>query len=196
MHVDTLAFLGNMRAGPHAYTESEIVNFHRRLMSEAYSDLKKWTVFFKEYPTQRFQYSPSVKEYADNLENIKHLGKEDFRYLRAVADVLVTTMPSSTLGWCVGANIPLIWLESPITPLLNDEALVDFKNSFFVIDMNENDWPLQMKTLLDGGLTNIQKKWMNKSNARARTIEKYIFGPNIKSGKACAETIMTKLKPI
>ena len=196
MHVDTLAFLGNMRAGPYAYTESEIVNFHRRLVSEAYHDLNKWTVLFKEYPTQRFQYSPSVKEYAGTLKNMKHSGQEDFRYLRTVADVVVTTMPSSTLGWCVGANVPLIWLESPITPLLNDEALVDFKNSFFVIDMKDNDWPFQMKALLNGGLMDIRKKWINKSEARARTIEKYIFGPDISSGKACADAIITKLKPI
>ena len=196
MHVDTLAFLGNMRAGPYAYTEAEIVNFHRRLVSEAYCDLKNWTVLFKEYPTQRFQYSPSVKEYTGNVKNMKHLGQEDFRYLRTAADVLVTTMPSSTLGWCVGANIPLIWLESPITPLLNDEALIDFKNSFFVIDMNENDWPFQIKRLLNSGLMDIRKRWINKSKARARTIEKYIFGPNISSGKACADIIMKKLKPI
>ena len=196
MHVDTVAFLGNMRTGPYAYTESEIVNFHRRLANEAYHDLKDWTVLFKEYPTQRFQYSPSIKEYAGTLKNIRYLGHEDFRYLRTAADVLVTTMPSSTLGWCVGAKIPLIWLESPITPILNEEALVDFKNSFFVIDMNEKDWPFQMKTLLNAGLKDIRKKWMDKSEARARAIEKYILGPNISPGKSCAETIMTKLKPI
>ena len=196
MHVDTVAFLGNMRAGPYTYTESEIVNFHRRLTSEAYHELKNWTVLFKEYPTQRFQYSPGIKEYAGTVKNMKCMSQEDFRYMRTAADVLVTTMPSSTLGWCVGTNIPLIWLESPITPILNDEALVDFKNSFFVIDMNENDWPLQLKTLLNWGLLDIRKKWMEKSKARARTIEKYIFGPDISSGKACADTIMTKLKPI
>ncbi len=196
MHVDTVTFLGNMRAGPYTYTESEIVNFHRRLTSEAYYELKNWTVLFKEYPTQRFQYSPSVKEYAGTVKNIRCMSQEDFRYMRTAADVLVTTMPSSTLGWCVGTNVPLIWLESPITPILNDEALVDFKNSFFVIDMNENDWPLQLKTLLNSGLMDIQKKWMEKSKERNRTIEKYIFGPNINSGKACADTIMTKLMPI
>ena len=196
MHVDTVAFLGNMRAGPYAYTESEIVNFHRRLTSEAYCELKNWTVLFKEYPTQRFQYSPGIKDYAGTVKNMRCTSQEDFRYMRTTADVLVTTMPSSTLGWCVGTNIPLIWLESPITPILNDEALVDFKNSFFVIDMNENDWPLQLKSLLNWGLMEIRKKWMEKSKERARTIEKYIFGPNISSGKACADTIMTKLKPI
>lgn len=195
MHVDTVAFLGNMRAGPYAYTESEIVNFHRRLTSEAYNDLKNWTVLFKEYPTQRFQYSPGIKKYAGTVKNMRCMSQEDFRYMRTAADVLVTTMPSSTLGWCVGTNIPLIWLESPITPILNDEALDDFKNSFFVIDMNENDWPLKLKTLLNCGLMDIREKWMEKSKERARTIEKYIFGPNISSGKACADTIMAKLKP-
>ena len=78
MHVDTLAFLVNMRAGPYTYTESEIVNFHRRLMSEAYHELKNWTVLFKEYPTQRFQYSPSVKEYAGSVKNMKYLGQRRF----------------------------------------------------------------------------------------------------------------------
>ena len=62
----------------------------------------------------------SIKKY-NNITFFK--GEEDFRYLRAIADIIITQSSESTLEWCIGAGVPLVFLDSDYyEPLENKEV--------------------------------------------------------------------------
>jgi hypothetical protein len=191
MHVCTTSFHGNMRSGPHLFMEREVLSLNRQLICNVYSRLSGWKILFKDYPTQRFPFEPDCSHYAGTYPMISYLGDEDFRYIRSAADVIVTMAPTSTLGWCVGANTPLVWLDSKVMPLLHKDQTEAFRESFFFIDMDDNNWMENLEKLLAGGLSNIQNLWEAKTQARKECLKKYITGPaNYPSGKLAASVIL------
>ena len=111
--------------------------------------------------------------------NISILSDADFRYVRAIADIIVTDSNYSTLGWCLIKEIPLIYLMSKkCNPLLSDQLEDLFIESFFVVDFDLNGWELKLKQLLDIPMKNLQIKWNEKKAKRASLVKKYIHGPN------------------
>lgn len=193
IHVGTTSFQGNLRGGPYAHMEGEIPPLNRRLIQEVYGGLTGWQVLFKDYPTQRFPYEPDCAEYVGTPSSVRYLGEEDFRYFRAVADVIVTMVPSSTLGWCVGADVPLIWLDSPVSPLLNSVQTQAFREAFLFVDMRDNDWSVQLAGLLAIGLHRLRSLWLEKGPARKRCLEQYITGPVEPPGRIAATRILGHL---
>ena len=190
MHVCTASFQGNMRAGPFAHRESDVVALNRQLIQNVYGRISGWDVLFKDYPTQRFPYEPECAVYAGTPPRLFYVGEEDFRYLRAAADVIVTMMPTSTLGWCVGADTPLVWLDSPVTPLLNVKQTEAFREAFLFVDMHKDDWCIQLVKLLSAGIDGLREQWRAKASARKRHLETYIIGPPMPPGKAAAARIL------
>lgn len=183
MHIVTAPLQGNWRAGPFAYAERDAIEINRRLIRDVYAQSPDWTVVFKDYPTQRFPYEKSCDDYTGGGENIVFASNEDFRYVRAAADILITTMPTSTLGWCAGTGRPLIWIESPVTPLLNDDQRRLFSEAFFVVDAGSENWTAALRELLHAGLPALQREWQRKRDARRAVLENYIMGP---PGRAAA----------
>lgn len=194
MHVATVSLQGNMRAGPAAYTERAAVDLNRRLIGEAYGPLAGWRVLFKDYPTQRFPFEPDCESYAGKPDHLTYVRDEDFRYLRSAPDVLVTMMPTSTLGWCVGTNLPLVWLESPYLALLSDDAARAFRDAFFVVDLARDDWPEHLRALLSRGVGSLRAEWRAKAPARKLCLERFIAGPPGSPGRAAAGRILHHLK--
>ena len=94
---------------------------------------------FKSYPTR--QYLTDNKKFLEKkirkYKNIKYLSyEEDFRYTRSVSDIIITQSSQSTLGFCVGAKVPLVFLESKhYNSLLDDNVKKAFEKSFFFLIM-------------------------------------------------------------
>jgi hypothetical protein len=193
MHVCTTSLQGNLRGGPYAYTERAVPGLNRRLIQEVYGCLSGWRILFKDYPTQRFPYEPDCSTYAGCPAAVSYVGEEDFRYLRAAADVIVTMVPTSTLGWCVGADVPLVWLDGPATPLLHSAQTQAFRDAFLFIDMRDDDWPKQLADLLSIGLPRLREQWQAKASERKRCVEQYIAGPPELPGKVASTRILDRL---
>jgi len=189
MHVSTLPYSANMRPGYGTPSETTIFALDTALLTQVYARIRH-RVVFKQYPTQRFPHEPPYDAILDLAPNIAVTKDEDFRYLRAAADVIVTLTPTSALGWCVGAGVPLVWLDSRLVNPLAGEALRRrFRASFLFVDLDSSDWPQRLAALLDRPLAAIRADWQACAPARRALLADAISGPPQATGRTAARVI-------
>lgn len=190
MHVSGILYGGNMRFGDDAPVEALVHQNERRLMLEAYADLPR-KVLYKSYPAIRMAYQPEIQQRIALAANIVPVPREDFRYIRAAADLLVSEASMSTLGWCLGSDVPFIHLQSQVFNCLADEEVYEnFAESFFVIDMDQDDWSNRLRALLQRPLSDIRAEWAAKSRRRTRFLEDAFFGPAGVMGRRAAQEVV------
>jgi len=188
-HISTYTHSANVRPGWGTPTESVVHDISRDLVNTVYRGLAH-RVFYKPYPTQRFAYEPSYASMYENVSNIEFLTVEDFRYSRSAADIIVTSTPTSTFGWCVGCDVPIIWLDSQIiNPLIDAELRQQFWDSFICVDLDEGNWQDKLRSLLNQDVGVLQKEWADKSQARQALVEASINGPSGSVGRRAAKFI-------
>lgn len=189
MHVSTLLYHGNARPGGGAPAEWLIHDTDLTLIGDVYARIRH-RVAFKPYPTRRFAYQPDYADCMPRPANLLFLGDQDFRYIRAAADVIVTSTPTSTLGWCVGTGRPLVYLDSRIVNPLEDEALRQrFAAAFLVVDLDRPDWPSALAQLLDRPLGAIEDDWQARAAARRTLLADAIGGPPGVTGRRIADAV-------
>ena len=132
-HVSTLLLNGSIRYGPHTAIDHEVISFNKNIINNVYNKLTDKKVIFKDYPSKRFIYQPALKERSDS-NNIIFEDNGDWRYIRAAADIIVTMSDTSTLTWCIGANVPIVWLNMPWTKLRYPWLNKKFKKALFYFD--------------------------------------------------------------
>jgi hypothetical protein len=194
MHVATWPYHGNHRSGPGVPSETSVFEIDRTLLQTVYRDLPHH-VLFKPYPTQRFVHEPDYRSMFEIAPDVTFVDQQDFRYVRAAADIIVTTNPTSTLGWCLGADVPMIWLDSRwLTPLVSDELRERFRQSFLFVDIDAPDWPQRLHTLLGRDLPALTDEWCRKAAARQALLEFAITGPQGSTGRRGAAAVIEALE--
>ncbi len=189
IHVSTLLYGGNMRPGDDTPVEHYVYATESALLTKVYPSVDK-TVLYKPYPTQRFPHHASYTEFFDLAPNVRLIDRADFRYVRAAADIIVTQAHSSTLGWCIGADVPLVHLGSrDVHALVNDDLRAEFAAAFFAIDMDRDDWPQALQTLLNRDIVELKDEWNRKAPARRRLIMDGIAGPPGSVGRRAARIL-------
>jgi len=189
MHVSTLLYGGNIRPGDDSPIESFVFDTERRLLTEVYGRVGK-TVLFKPYPAQRFLHHAEYDELFDLPANVRMIEWADFRYVRAAADMIVTTANSSTIGWCVGAGVPLIHLgSSSVHALVDDRLRARFAEAFLCIDLDRVDWPDRLGELLARDRGEIERDWDAKANPRRALVREAISGPTGSTGRRAAAMV-------
>lgn len=194
LHVSTWPLYGNMRPGYGTPTETINIDTERALLTDVYAGLRHHVVY-KPYPTERFAHQPHVQERIDLASNISLSPPEDLRYVRAAADVIVTHNPTSTLGWVVGANVPIVWLASrKIFPIEGTDNEADIAGAFLNVDIDQPDWTHRLRSLLDRPLTQLQADWRAKTAVRHSFYRRAIKGPDGSSGRRAAKIIRELIK--
>lgn len=189
MHVSTFLAAGNMRFGFDGPAESHIFEIDRTLIEQVYGKLRA-PVIFKHYPAQRFLHQPSYETILPAAANVRYVGDEDFRYIRAAADLIVTASPTSTLGWCVGTGVPLVYLGSRImNTLAGDDLEAAFRDGFFYIDLDETGWAESLRELLSRPFGDIRAEWARKKPQRDALCREAITGPRGSAGRQAARIV-------
>ena len=173
-HVSTLLLNGSIRYGPHTALDHQVIRFNKNIINNVYNKLKEKKVIFKDYPSKRFIYQPPLKE-RSKTNNIIFEENGDWRYIRTAADIIVTMSPTSTLTWCIGANVPIVWLSMPWAKLRYAWLNNKFKQSFFFFDVNDDKWELDLHNFLKLPKCEIYKLWDAKKKPREAFIEEYLF---------------------
>ena len=187
-HVSALPFYSNQRPGFSVGSEADIFDLEAGLLENVYAKIGK-RVLFKSYPTRRFPFHPTVASLFPEIQNVQEVGMEDFRYLRSAADVIVTGTATSTIAWCLGANVPVVWWHSgKISPVLPD-ILPAFEKSLLCFDADAPDFTDQLRLFLDQPLQAIKDAWALRATAREAFLAQSIFGPAGKAGRMAAEYV-------
>lgn len=194
MHVSSILYPGNRSNRLYAPTNSSAFAMESTLINEVYAGLRH-CVMYKEYPARRFVFQPGQQALTRADSGVRFVPSEDFRYVRAAADVIVTSAPTSTLGWCAGADVPLVWLDSRLThPLLDEELHLRFQDSFLYVDTDQPEWPKCLRSLLDCDIADIRADWRARGERRATLLRDCIFGPSGSVGRRTARIIWDELR--
>ena len=166
-HVSTLPYNGDIRYGPYTASDKSIFEFNEKLIKKVYSNLRRKKVIFKDYPSKRFLFQPTLKNiFPEESKKIFFEQDGDWRYIRAVSDLIVTMSPTSTFTWCIGADVPIVWINLPWAKFRNSEYVKNFKKSFIYIDANEVNWERGLHKILLNSPNKILDIWKAKQGFR------------------------------
>ena len=189
VHVSGLLYSGNLKNAPTSPVNSYIFDREKGLLTKVYNNINK-KVLYKKYPSQRLLYQPCYSKILNLSSNISMVDDADFRYMRTVADIIVTDSNYSTIGWCLVKEVPLVYLMTKkCNALISENVEKLFIDSFFVINLDKIGWELKLKHLLQFSKKELNKKWNYKKPKRDFLIKNYIHGPNGNSSLKAANYI-------
>ena len=155
------------------------------------------TVVYKYYPSQNYLYE--THPFTDLLPAGSRTiisGNEDFRYLRAGADIIVTSAPTSTLGWAIGTRKPLVYLHSSkYNPVQDDYVTSAFRECFFFFDTSDSDWVSSLVEFLNQPMVRIEELWKEMLH-RQLTHENYFLLGRTKNAGLIGADYVKKLARI
>ena len=175
-HVSTTIFNGGIRYGPNTLSDKEVYCFNNKILFKVYEKLKNKKIIFKDYPSARHIYQPKLKERISvKNKNIIFEEEGDWRYLRAVSDLIITMGATSTLSWCIACRVPLVYINLKTTKLRHNWLNNKFKKSFFYFDASQDNWTSKLKDLLSKPPEEIYNMWLEKKEFREQFIDSYLF---------------------
>lgn len=147
-------------------------------------------VHYKPYFSKRYTGPPIEWNYINSQSNII-LNKDeiDLRYIINKSKVIITSRATSTLGWCIHASKPLIYIEN-MDNRLNDKIRAIFKKSLFYFDVYETDWKDDLKKLLSKNITKIEKDWNKMSKNREKYLYPYFDDSCNNAHESCVKTLI------
>ena len=116
--------------------------------------------------------------------------KIDMRYLIPKYRVFVTTSATSTLGWPVMSEKPVVFINQKNKGPLTDDALVSFSKGLFVFSDDECDFHKKLRKFLSKPIEEIEALWQEKKSARDVMIKRYFSEYKGGSGKRAAKIIL------
>ena len=177
---------------PCSKNNSQLFNDEKDLLT--YLSKVNKQVVYKAYPTSQYYYERSeyIKSHISNFNNVSYYDKEvDFRYLRSISDIVVTQSSESTLEWCIGIDVPLIFLDSDYyEPLENEDVKNAFKECFFFFNYDKIGWENELIEFLNLPIKEINRRWKEKAIFRKKYDDIYLMSSKKNAGKIGSKVIL------
>ena len=177
---------------PHTKNNSQLFKDEKDLLTHL-SKVNKQVVY-KPYPTSNYYFERSeyIKSHISNFNNVSYYDKEvDFRYLRSISDIVITQSSESTLEWCIGLDVPLIFLDSDYyEPLENEDVKNAFKECFFFFNYDKINWERELIEFLNLPIKDINRRWKAKAVYRKKYDDIYFMSNKKNAGKIGANIIL------
>ncbi len=198
LYASTACYRGNVQRRIDGVSDLQMAEQEIALIEKVFSKLPHG-IDFKPYPSLRYPDPDPVLSAVRRSPNVRLVEEGiDLRYLLERYSVLVTSRATSTIGWCVMAKRPLIFLEMPFYFASRPEARAAFEEATFFIDTQDEDWMAQLQSFLSQPIVDIQKAWEKKRAAHGRLILDFFTTMEPGAGKRGAriiETIIQTSKP-
>jgi hypothetical protein len=148
---------------------------------------------YKTYPEDNRRYADidPVLNYVKLSSNIELFSdKIDMRYLVSEHSIFVTTCATSTLGWPVMSERPVIFINQKKHSPLTNEAHISLSKAIFVFDDDKDNFHRNLRDFLSQPLEEIEKLWKEKKVSRENMIKNYFSAYNGAAGKRAAKIIL------
>lgn len=181
----------NMPFLPHYYRDASYHALRRRIVYDVLGRLED-RVLLKLYPTFRFSDPDPFAGLMRLPANCRSEHLVDLRNLRAAADVILVDAPGSTLVWCWGAGVPIIYLDTEmrLTPAIARE----FGRALFYFDTAQEGWTQSLADLLALPHREMLERWERMADARRALGARMIVGPQGKPGMVAADYILEDIR--
>ena len=150
-------------------------------------------VCYKTYPEDNRRYADSdpVLSSVKSANNIELFSKKiDMRYLISEYRILVTTCATSTLGWAVMSNKPVVFIDQKKNQPLTDEAYASLSKGLFVFDDDDENFHINIRNFLSQSIETIEELWQKKEYARKEMIKDYFSKYKSGAGKKAARIMI------
>ncbi|MBT6116305.1 MAG: GNAT family N-acetyltransferase, partial [Rhodospirillaceae bacterium] len=183
--------LGRMHRG---IADPAMYERERLLVEQVFSRVPH-RVAYKPYPAIRYLDPDPIDTLVSATPNMRlYDGRLDLRYVVAGARVLVTAAATSTLSWCLMADRPLIFLDSPDFAPLRPAVRRHLEKAAFVFDLGESNAVERLRAFLSRPLDAIEADWREKAASRAAFIAQYVDSGQPSPGIRAANAVETLLQ--
>ncbi len=191
-YISTALYTGNVGLLHRGVTDDHIARIEIEVIENILAKLPH-RVLFKSYPGLKYSDPDPILKAARKQSNITVEDRAiDLRYLMSRAQVLVTSNATSTLGWCLVSQHPLIYIEQPgITPL-SPRVREALESSVLFVDAGQPDYLAQAREILSLPLAEIEALWQARKNTRKQAIEDYFDGGNGNAGRTAAMDLIAR----
>jgi hypothetical protein len=150
-------------------------------------------VRYKTYPEDNRRYA-DVDPVLNDVKNTHNMElfseKIDMRYLISEHSILVTACATSTLGWVVMSNKPVIFINQKNKSPLTDDAYISVSRGVFVFDDDDRNFHKKLRSFLSQPLDTIINLWEEKKISRKEMIKNYFSEYKGDAGKRAAKIIL------
>jgi len=162
------------------YTDIQYWDYQKKLVQDVFPAIDKH-VYIKKHKKGLLssidtRISPISIIGASNNVELKE--QPDLRFCRYSADIIMVDLATSTLGWALTCNTPVIYMNNKLYPL-NEVVCNAAKKALFIIDVDDDlQWIRDLRKLLNQPLTTIRQRWIAMEPEREIFLKEYITGPN------------------
>jgi hypothetical protein len=194
-YVSTNLYRGNLSAFSTWKTDYDRSLCENRLISDVFGRLPH-KVLYKAYPEENRRYADHdpVIETIHTKENIELFNsKVDMRYLLRKHRILITSIATSTIGWLVMSEKPVVFINRYADNPLTKEAHVAFSKGLFLFDDIDKNFHENLYKFLSLPIDKIEELWKKKEVDRNYMINHFFTSSSKKnSGKISAKMIMER----
>ncbi len=177
----------NQRRLPHSPWDRNSYSIQRKVALDVLPHVDGSPVL-KTYPSRRYIDPNPIGSLLPLPAKMAYVDKGDFRFIRAAADVIIVESLMSTLGFVLGAGVPVILLrQDGIEPL--PDVSRGLEDAIFVVDTRKPSWASELLQLLNQPLRELQREWQARSTKRAAFLEHFVEGPQ-NNGKRAASSVI------
>ena len=134
-------------------------------------------ITYKTYPSIRYADTDLIKKEVNKHINLRLFDTNiDGRYFYSKYRAIITSKATSTLGWVIASNRPVIYIDPQNKDYrIHKNLRTIFKNSLFFFDSRENNWDKKLLEFLKKPIDDIENLYLNKNREK---LMKYIL-PNV-----------------
>lgn len=189
LFVSTTLYIGNMQSLSGSLIDVEAAEREIGIVTNVLEKIPH-KVAYKPYPSIRYSDPDPIHEAVQRSENINFFSAGfDLRYEVSKYRVIITSRATSTVSWCVMSGKPLVFINYPDHMPLTNDAREAFRKGVFLIEVENEGWMDELRTFLSRPIVDIEAKWAEKADDRARLIRDFFTLPMPGGGKRAASHI-------
>ena len=116
--------------------------------------------------------------YINLPENVNVYSYPQLNYSRYAADILIIDRATSTLGWAIVSGIPVIYINTPHSPLLPN-IKEKISKALFLVDAQDTSWQDKLLKYTSMDIEKLKSDWSKKQNDRDEFITDYVLGTDV-----------------
>ena len=196
LYASTHLFIGNRQMVQGGGPDLSKAVFEIDVLEKVFNQLPH-KVLYKPYPARSNRYfdADPVRLCVDELENlVVYQNSDDLRYLLPDSRILIASRGMSTVGFCLLAGKPLVYIDIPKQVPLRTNVRALFEDAVFVFDGGSRTFHEDLKDFLSQPLEEIEALWAKKAVARKSLIASHIETGGPGAGRRGAEYIIRYLE--
>ena len=193
LFVSTALYAGYFQDRTFPQTDIEIAKREKRILEGILNQIP-YPVDYKPYPAIRYADPDPILKIIPKLKNLRIIGTHtDLRYLLHKYRIVITSRATSTIGWCIMSEKPMVFIETGDGYALRRKAKKSFKESLFYFEEKKKSFRKDILQFLSQPIEEIERQWHEKKSARMCLINKFFSTPQTGAGYRAANEIISSL---